>query len=93
MSGIISSASKGRPASITLREEFSPKAFLSQAPKANASGTEVPAWKRLIIARQLAERAQKEADEQQRVTLFTFPQPPCFLCLGDILFEDGFVLC
>ena len=53
---------------VKLRDEFEPTNFLEQVPANDKAGKPLPSWKRLLVARQLAERAQKEHDEKQKVT-------------------------
>ncbi len=47
--------------------EFDPQKFMEHVPEKDSSGYEMPPWKRHIVARQLAEKAQRDADEQKLV--------------------------
>jgi hypothetical protein len=57
---------------MSLTGEFDPKNFLSQVEEKNSSGHPVPDWKKMIIARQLAEKAFKESEEKRKATGFFF---------------------
>ena len=50
-----------------LRPEFDPKKFLDQVPREDSSGVPFAAWKRRVMAKQLAERAQLEQDRLNAV--------------------------
>ncbi|XP_074654309.1 uncharacterized protein LOC141908254 [Tubulanus polymorphus] len=45
---------------------FSPENFMDDVPKMDKSGREVPQWRRLMLARQLAERAKTDHDIKQK---------------------------
>ena len=50
-----------------LTGKYDPKKFVAQVPDKDASGFDMPPWKRLIVARQMAEKAHKEEMERQQV--------------------------
>ena len=52
-----------------MTEEFNPKHFLADTPTHDSSGMEIPAWKRHIMARQIAEKAQVEAEANKKVSI------------------------
>ena len=58
---------KNSPGHIELRPEFDPKKFLGQVPQADSSGVPFAAWKRRVMAKQLAEQAQREHDRLNTV--------------------------
>ena len=50
--------------------DFDPKNFVDQVAATDSNGIEIPMWKRVILARQMAEKAQKEAEEKKKVGSF-----------------------
>lgn len=50
-----------------LKGDFDPKNFLDQVPENDASGKPYPAWKKQLLARQIADKAKIEAEEKKKV--------------------------
>ena len=50
-----------------LTGEFDPKNFLEKVTAQDTSGNQLPPWKRMIVARQMAEKAYVEAQERRKV--------------------------
>lgn len=50
-----------------LTVDFHPSKFLEQVPAVDNTGCEVPAWKRGLLAKQLATKAQREAEHRKKV--------------------------
>ena len=53
-----------------LTGEYDPKNFLDKVPEKDTSGKDIPPWKKLIVARQLAEKAMVEDTETRKVCVF-----------------------
>ena len=58
---------RDRSPSERLVGEYDPKNYVNKVPAQDASGNELPQWKRLLIAKQLAEKALVDDEEQARV--------------------------
>ena len=52
--------------------KYDPKNFVSKVSQQDASGNELPQWKKMLIAKQLAEKALEEDEEQARVIVTGF---------------------
>lgn len=52
-------------------EGFDPKNFLDQVPKVNSSGNQIPEWKRLMVAKTVAQKAEEEYLEKKKVYFST----------------------
>ena len=50
-----------------LSDQFDPKNFLDKVGKVDSSGNAIPEWRRQVLARHAAERAQREWEEQKVV--------------------------
>ena len=58
---------RDRSPSERLVGKYDPKNFINKVPSQDASGNELPQWKRLLIAKQFAEKSLVEDEEQARV--------------------------
>jgi hypothetical protein len=52
---------------VTLTDDYMPQKFLDKVPEVDTTGRPMPQWKRLLIAKQLAEKAQLEEGEKKKV--------------------------
>lgn len=53
---------KGKIAEIS--QQYKPDTFLEQVPESDATGATIPQWKRLMMAKKLAEKARKDAEQK-----------------------------
>ena len=58
---------ESRSKSPLLTGEFDPKKFLDKVPDTDDTGIPYPDWKKHLLARQLAEKALKDAEEEKKV--------------------------
>ena len=61
--------SQSRRNSVQLRPEFDPQKFLYKVDENDAMGELIPGWKKLILARQIAEKEQAADDQRKKVAL------------------------
>ena len=58
---------ESRSKSPLLTGEFDPKNFLDKVPDTDDTGISYPDWKKHLLARQLAEKALQDAEEEKKV--------------------------
>ena len=63
---------RDRSPSERLVGKYDPKNYINKVPSQDASGNELPQWKRLLIAKQFAEKSLVEDEEQARVRPTTY---------------------
>lgn len=61
-----SSHKDSKSKSPTLLGEYDPKHYINKVPDVDSAGIPYPAWKKQLLARQLAEKALKDAEEKRK---------------------------
>lgn len=51
--------------------DFDPKNFLDKVDKVDSTGRAIPEWRRHVLAKHAAEKAQKDFEERKQVTFWT----------------------
>ena len=58
--------------SAVLTGEYDPKHFLRQVPNVDTTGNELPPWKKMLIAKQIAEKEYQKDTEKKKVVCHSY---------------------